>query len=78
MTPQQQLLTEIDAFLALHRMSVSKFGIDAVNDAKLIPRLRLGKNVTIRTLDRARQFMANFRTAAQPDAEQADPSKVAA
>jgi hypothetical protein len=55
---QVELLAEIESFLAT-RMSLSetKFGLLAVNDGKLVPRIRAGRNMTVATIDRTRQFI---------------------
>lgn len=52
------LLSEIDAFLARHpEIAPSTFGRKAVNDGKLIDRLRSGGDITTRRADRVRQFI---------------------
>lgn len=56
------LLHEIEAFLAKQGMSATNFGRLAVNDGKLVSRLRSSANVTLRTVDRARAFMASAET----------------
>ena len=57
MTPQDQLLSEVEAFLEARKLAPTKFGRLAVNDGKLVSRLRAGANMTISTLDRVRAFM---------------------
>ena len=52
------LLKQIDAFNARHGMSDTAFGLAAVNDSKIVPRIRSGKNITFRTFDRLTEFMA--------------------
>lgn len=64
MTPQEQLLTEIEAFLAPRKIAETTFGRMAVNDGKFVGRLRSGANMTIATIDRVRAFM---RTQAERD-----------
>lgn len=51
------LLKQIDAFTARHRMSDTAFGLASVNDSKIVPRIRSGKNITFRTFDRLVAFM---------------------
>jgi len=57
MDTQEQLLIEIDAFLARTGMKESMFGYKAVNDGKLVPYLRQGRSITLRRFDQIRAFM---------------------
>lgn len=57
----QDLLAEVDRFLADVAMAPSTFGRLAVNDGKFITRLRGGAGVTVATIDRARAYMAAER-----------------
>ena len=58
MSIQAELLTEIEAFLATRGdMAETTFGKLAVNDGKLVSRLRSGRNITVATIDRTRQFL---------------------
>ena len=52
------LLHEIETFLAAHRLADTTFGLKAVNDGKLVDRLRAGGDVTTRKAERIRRFMA--------------------
>lgn len=52
------LIRQIDAFIARHGMTDTAFGLAAVNDGKIVPRIRLGKNITLRTVQRLTEFMA--------------------
>lgn len=54
------LLQEIDAFRARTGMAETRFGRLALNDGHFLRRLRGGGNVTVRTLDRVRAFMAGY------------------
>ena len=72
---EEALIREIRTFLAETRMSASYFGKLAVNNSELLPRLEAGKTVTLRTVVRARRFMASrralhrsFRRAAKQEA----------
>jgi hypothetical protein len=56
------LLREIEAFLVESGMSATAFGDRAVNDGRLVSRLRISGNVTSRTTHRIRQFIAAQRT----------------
>jgi hypothetical protein len=53
-----QILHEIAAFCRRTGLAESTFGRRAVNDGKLVQRLRTGGRITIETLDRIRGFMA--------------------
>lgn len=57
MSTHAQLLSEIEGFLADHRIAPTTFGLRSVNDAKLVANLRAGADVTTRTLDKVRSFM---------------------
>lgn len=59
MTATQTLLEEIDTFLASSKMAESTFGRKAVNDGKLVARLRAGKSITLDSADAVRGFMLN-------------------
>jgi SAM-dependent methyltransferase len=52
------LLRDIAEFCRRAGMAESTFGRRAVNDGKLVGRLRLGGRVTIETVDRVREFIA--------------------
>ena len=55
----QEILSEISDFCRLAGLAESTFGRLAVNDGKLVSRLRDGGSVTIDTLSRLRGFMAS-------------------
>jgi len=55
---KQALLDEISRFCRQAGMAESTFGRRAVNDGKLISRLRFGGRVTTETLDRVHAFMS--------------------
>ena len=64
------ILHDIESFLAETGMSATYFGKRAVNNSELVDRLRAGGDVTIRTADRVRAFMAdNSPTSEAPHAE---------
>jgi len=52
-----QLLSEIEAFCRRNALAESTFGRQSVNDGKLCLRLRSGKNVTLETAEKIRDFM---------------------
>lgn len=60
------ILEEIEAFVRQTGIAESTFGLQAVNDGKLIRRLRRGGRMFRETEDRIRSFMAERREEAQP------------
>src|SRR5215472_1502143 len=54
----EALLRDIAEYCRRARMAESTFGRLAVNDGKLVSRLRLGGRVTTDTVERVRAFMA--------------------
>ena len=66
---RQHLLDEISSFCRQAGMAETTFGRRAVNDGKLISRLRFGGRVTTETLNRVHAFMSQPiqpRTAVRP------------
>jgi hypothetical protein len=53
-----QILSLITEFCRQANMAETTFGRRAVNDGKLVHRLREGKRITIDTLDRIQAFIA--------------------
>src|SRR5580692_11411205 len=66
------LLTEISAFCRTQAMAETTFGRAAINDGKLVSRLRDGGRITTHTLERLRTFMS------RADAEPLKPNGVPA
>jgi SAM-dependent methyltransferase len=56
----QQLLSEISDFCRTAGLAESTFGRAAINDGKLVSRLRNGGRITTDTLDKIRGFMVNY------------------
>src|SRR5881394_1225491 len=54
-----QILSQISEFCRLADMAETTFGRRAVNDGKLVHRLREGKRITIDTLDRIQAYIAS-------------------
>jgi hypothetical protein len=52
-----QLLSDITDYCRREGMAESTFGRRAVNDGKLVPRLREGRRITVETLDRIRKVL---------------------
>ena len=61
MTSIQDLLSELEAFLAKHEMPPTTFGLRACNDAHAVRRLRDGYGLTMRRAETMRQFMRDYR-----------------
>src|ERR1700761_5237148 len=57
-TGNDALLAEISAFCRAQSIAETTFGRAAINDGKLVSRLRDGGRITTQTLDRVRAFMA--------------------
>lgn len=51
------LIGEIESFCNRQKISKSTFGLRVVNDGKLVNRLRDGKSITLRTINRLRDFL---------------------
>ncbi len=64
----EHLLTEISTFCRSVGLAESTFGRAAINDGKLVSRLRNGGRITTDTLDRIRNFMANYQGRGKPSA----------
>jgi len=58
----EQLLNEISDYCRRVGMAESTFGRRAVNDGKLVSRLRIGGRVTMETVERVRTFMTDHAT----------------
>lgn len=56
------LLQDIDRFLAASRMKETTFGRKAVNDGKLVGRLRAGGTVTLPVAEKIHSFMTAVQT----------------
>jgi hypothetical protein len=61
MSTIQQIVKEIDAFLADTGMAETYFGALAVKNPNLISRVRAGGDMNSRTIDRVREFIASER-----------------
>jgi hypothetical protein len=71
---RETLLRDITDYCRQTRMAESTFGRLAVNDGKLVNRLRLGGRVTTDTEDRVRAFIARPRAPATNGADTAAPA----
>lgn len=63
---REQLLAEIEAFLARQQMSPTHFGRAALNDNKFLKRLREGASCSLDTADKLRAFMRTYAGNARP------------
>jgi predicted transcriptional regulator len=61
MNSRQQLLDEIEAFMAAHAMVPADFGTLAFCDVSFVYKLRKGRDVRSSTADRARKFMREHK-----------------
>ena len=66
-----ELYHEIDAFCREHDMKPTRFGREAVNDPAFVSRLRDRKAILTTTVDRVRDFMAQYRPQAAPSPDAA-------
>jgi hypothetical protein len=64
MNQHEAFLKEIEDFLTATGMAPTRFGREAVSDPHFVARVRRGGNVTYRTSDRVRSYMAGVRGAA--------------
>ena len=61
MTETQILLREIEQFLVEHNLPATRFGRLACNDLHTVRRLRQGLGVTMRRVERLREFMRKYK-----------------
>lgn len=59
-TIADQLLADIERFLAEHEMKPTTFGWLSCRDKATVRRLREGLGITSKRIDQIREFMANF------------------
>jgi hypothetical protein len=71
----QSLLREISGYCRRVGLAESTFGRLAVNDGKLVSRLRFGGRVTIETVERVRAFMKDNETTARGTARASEPER---
>jgi TnpA family transposase len=62
------LLEEIEAFLATGAMSVTGFGLAALNDPNFVKRLRRGADMKLSTIERAHNFLESQTSNNRSDA----------
>lgn len=54
------LITEIEAFCTEHELTEGQFGVGALNDKNFVPQLREGRDLRLSTVERVRNWMANY------------------
>lgn len=63
MSTSEKLQKEIASFLAKHGMTQGEFGERAVGDKAFVTHLKRGRQNRADTIDRVRQFMAEYKAA---------------
>lgn len=66
MNSTQQLLTEIEAYIAKTGINESAFGYRSMGDRRLLNRLRTGSSVTLHTADAIRLYMKTHPPRSKP------------
>ena len=56
-TTREELLEQIEAYMARHEMSARDFGVALKNDTAFVYRLRRGRGLSDKTVDRVRRFI---------------------
>ncbi len=59
MSIKDDLIKEIDAYLARSGMNATEFGVAVLNDTAFVHRLRRGKDVRVATVEKVRKWMAD-------------------
>jgi hypothetical protein len=57
MLSDADLLEEIQSFLTRHKMKPSRFGLEAMNDGALVPHLKAGRSLTLKSARRVMDYM---------------------
>lgn len=58
MSTQTDILAEIDSFIQARKMPETTFGFLVMNDNSFVSRLRGGRNISVNTADRVREYIA--------------------
>lgn len=61
MTLHEEIVAEIDAFLARTGMAPSRFGHEAIGDKALVMRLKRGRQLRTDTIEALRLYMHTYR-----------------
>lgn len=51
---------EVETFMASWRMPATEFGLLAMNDGHFVRQLKQGRNVSLGTVEKVRQFMRDY------------------
>lgn len=54
------LISDIETFCRAHGMPEYRFGLEAVNDRRLVPDIRAGRELRRATIERVRTFMLTY------------------
>ena len=57
MTIQNELISEIKAFLAKNKLSKSAFGLEVMGDYGFVSDIENGRSVQLKTVEKVRAFM---------------------
>lgn len=60
LTPKQELLRDVLAFIAEHGLSEITFGVYAIKDGRLVERLRRGGAIDIDKAAEVRRYMQSY------------------
>lgn len=61
----EELLRQINTFLADAKMSPTRFGLGAMDDGNLIAGLKAGRSPSLKNAERILRFMADYRQSQQ-------------
>jgi len=77
MSSAETLLREIDAFLERTGITQTRFGVEAMNNSSFVRQLRKGGSVTLRTVDKVREFMSEWEIESRKRRTRPKPRAVA-
>jgi hypothetical protein len=78
MSIRDELLRDIERFLTRTGMDHTRFGKEALNDPAFVSRLRAGKDVRTRTVERIRKFIGDNRRRPLARGRRPEPAQSAA
>lgn len=77
MSTRDKFLAECDRFLRRFKMAETRLGQDAMNDPAFLSRVRAGRSPKSDTMDRVRDYMADYRRKANEQGGKPRPKRVA-
>ena len=77
MSTAERLLADIEAFLKRTGMPATEMGLRVLKDGHFVHRLRQGRDITTRTLDRVRDFMADYEAKSRKTPKQRAAARAA-